>query len=261
MQNRKLFCSLMLGGAALTLWAATAAAQSSGTVVIRVDDTSGAHCIDASSEKVTVFVRRVFTERKKGWFSSEQTAGVRVRTLSPEGAASGQALSGPSAQVVSVSGDEKGRISLGMEYGVASGYVLNSGNGIADTMSIDVTLPRTKVKKGFFGRSKDTSPEQIAHIDLKFNEIKEADLARCKSAGYERTGALAVMQSSGAPGANLLPVTNTEQEYCFRYSSGSTYELLAAKRKAEDGSCPAPSEFQAVKNNYVLMLINAQKAK
>jgi hypothetical protein len=236
-------------------------AQSSGTVIIRVDDTSGAHCIDASSEKVTVFVRRVFTERKKGWFSSEQTAGVRVRTVSPDTSAGGQAMANPSSQVVSVAGDERGRMSLGMEYGVASGFVLNSGNGIADTMSIDVILPRTKVKKGFFGRSKDTSPEQIAHIDLKFNETKEPDLARCKSAGYERTGALAVMQSEGAPGANLLPVTNTEQEYCFRYSSGSSYELLAAKRKAEDGSCPAPSEFQAVKNNYVLMLINAQKAK
>ena len=87
-------------------------------------------------------------------------------------------------------------------------------------------------RKGWFNRHKDSSPEKIAHLDLKFNEMAEPDLERCKSAGYERTGAIAIMGSTGAAGASLIPITNTEQEYCFRYASGSTFELLAAKTES-----------------------------
>src|SRR6516165_8272157 len=51
-----------------------------GEVVVRVDDTSGSHCIDADTENVTVFLRRVFTERRSGIFNKDNKAGVLVRT-------------------------------------------------------------------------------------------------------------------------------------------------------------------------------------
>jgi hypothetical protein len=101
------------------------------------------------------------------------------------------------------------------------------------------------------------NPEQIAHIGLQFKEGKEDDLAKCESAGNERTGAVAVLRSVGAQGVPLIPVTNTQQQYCFRYSSGSTYELLAAKRN-DDGSCPAANKYEGVMNDYVMLLVSAQ---
>src|SRR5262249_27858682 len=99
--------------------------------------------------------------------------------------------------------------------------------------------------------------EQIAHIAMKFHDRKEDDVARCAAAGNERTGAIAVVRSSGAAGPDpLIPMTNTQQQYCFSYSSQSTYELLAAKRNP-DGSCPAPPAFRGVSNDYVMLLISA----
>jgi hypothetical protein len=66
------------------------------------------------------------------------------------------------------------------------------------------------------------------------------------------------MRSTGAAGQTLIPVTNTERDYCFRYSSGSTFELLAARRNG-DGSCPgAVNAYSAVMNDYVMLLMNSQ---
>lgn len=52
-------------------------------------------------------------------------------------------------------------------------------------------------------------------------------------------------------------MTDTEKHYCFRYSSGSTFELLAAPKKP-DGSCPDPSAYSGVPNDYVMLLISAE---
>jgi hypothetical protein len=46
----------------------------------------------------------------------------------------------------------------------------------------------------------------------------------------------------------------------FWVTPEAAYELLAAKRN-DDGACPEKAtEFQAVRNDYVLLLISAQKA-
>jgi hypothetical protein len=272
-----------------------------GEVVVRVDDTSGSHCIDADTENVTVFLRRVFTERRSGIFNKDNKAGVLVRTqlsaANSDPSSSGQsAVQVPSVDYVSVKDDNKGRVSLALEYSVASGFVLTQGTNVTQSMDIYINLATVKGKTGFgdvldlAGQALQQIPlppnpytqagskflkfandavnasvtkdnaEQIAHIALKFNQGAEPDLKKCESAGNERTGAVAVLRSIGTEGVPLIPVTNTEKLYCFRYSSGSTYELLAARR-AGDGSCPAPSSFEGVPNDYVMMLISAQPVK
>ena len=271
----------------------------SGDVVVRVDDTSGSHCIDADTEKVTVFVRRVFTEKNKGLFTEDKRAGVLVRSqLTANNTSSNDqsSVQVPSVDLVSVKDDQKGRVSLALEYAVASSFVLSSGNNITKTMDIYINLAKVKGKNTFgsvldlagqalqqvplppnpyvqaankflkFANDavnlsiKSDNAEQIAHIGLQFNEGTENDLTKCESAGNERTGAIAVLRSVGAAGEDLIPTTNTQQQYCFRYSSGSTYELLAAKRNS-DGSCPASNVFKGVMNDYVMLLISAQPAK
>jgi len=271
-----------------------------GEVVVRVDDTSGSHCIDADTEKVTLFLRRVFTEKNKGIFTQDSRAGVLVRAqltannLDPQ--STGQSnVQIPSVDLVSVKDDQKGRVSLALEYSVASGFVLKQGTNVTQTIDLYINLAKSKGKTTFgdvldlAGKAlqqiplpsnpytqatskflkfandavdssiKTDNAEQIAHVAMKFNEGEEKNLDICESAGNERTGAIAVLRSVGSNDASLVPVTNTQKLYCFRYSSGSTYELLAAKRKA-DSSCPTPSEYQGVVNDYVMLLISAQPA-
>lgn len=290
-----------LGG--ICLWLSlclpvTSYCQNPGDVVVRVDDTSGTHCIDATAEKVTLFVRRVFTEKNKGWFTEDNRAGVLVRSQLSADVSSGQStqqatVQVPAVDMVSVKDDQKGRVSLALEYAVASGFVLKQKDTVTKDIELYVNLAKTKDKTTFgdvlelAGKALNqlpipsnpytqagskflkfandavdssiskTNDDQIAHIGLLFYEGSEPDIKKCESGGYERTGAIAVLRSVGVQGAQLIPMTNTDRDFCFRYSSGSTYELLAAKRNS-DGNCPAPNAFSGVPNDYVMLLISAQ---
>lgn len=269
-----------------------------GSVVVRVNDTSGTHCIDANTEKVTLFLRRVFTEKNKNFFTEDNRAGVLVRAqLSATSQSSGDSnVQIPSVDLVSVRNDKKGRVSLALEYSIASGFVLTRGSNVTQTIDLYINLAKTKGKTSFgnvldlagqalqqislpanpylqagskflkFANAaidssvKTDNAEEIAHIGMKFNQGPETNLDICESAGNERTGAIAVLRSVGATDVPLIPVTNTERLYCFSYSSNATYELLAAPRRA-DGTCPPPGQFHGVANDYVMLLISAQPAE
>jgi hypothetical protein len=273
--------------------------QTEGQAVVRVDDTAGTHCIAATTERITIFVRRVFVEKEGNWFTDDKKAGVLVRSQ-----VSGEKGSGtddktstdvqvPAVNLVSVKSDKKGRTSLALEYPVASGIALKQNNTLTRTLDIDMYLAKARGRNTFgsvldlAGQSlnqlpippnpyseagskilkfangaidsslKENQNDHIAHIGMQFNEGKQTDLAACKSAGNERTGAVAVLRATGLKNADLIPVTDTERLYCFRYSSDSTFELLAAKRN-NDGSCPSPQAFSAVPNDYVMLLLSAQ---
>jgi hypothetical protein len=272
-------------------------AQATGGVVVRVNDTSGAHCIDADTEKITVFVRRVFVQRRGGLFTEDAKAGVLVRTrLAAESsdASGGATVTVPSVDLVSVKNDANGRVSLALEYAVASDFALTQGKNVTKTLDLFINLaktrgrttfgevldlagsalqqvslpanPFTQISSKFLKFANDAvdtaiasnQNEEIAHIASNFRRGAEANLERCASAGFERTGAIASMRSTGTVNQPLIPMTNTERDYCFRYSSGSTFELLAAKRNV-DGSCPAAvNAYSAVMNDYVMLLVSAQ---
>ena len=279
----------------MSLFAPMAFAQ--GKVVVRVDDTSGSHCIDATTERISVFVRRVFVERRAGLFSQDNKAGVLVRTkLQAKSTDPNQveaSVQVPSVDLVSVKDDVNGRVSLALEYAVASDFALRQGNNLTTVMDLYINLARTRDRSGFgevlqlagtalqqvtlpanvftqvsskflkfANQAVDASintdaTEEIAHISSSFRRGRETNLDRCKAQGHERTGVIAALLSTGAAGQRLVPMTNTERDYCFRYSSGATFELLAGKRGA-DGSCPAPVAFSAVMNDYVMLIVSAQ---
>jgi len=266
--------------------------------VVRVDETTGSHCINAKTERVTVFVRRVFVEKRGGLFTEDNKAGVLVRVQLGAKNTAGQGQTDPTVQIpsvnmISVKDAANGRVSLALEYAVASDFELTQDKNVTTTMDLFINLARTRSRNSF-GEALDlagsalqlvtlpsnpfvqmgskflkfandtvnssinsNSTEEIAHIASKFKQGPEPSLDRCKANGNERTGVLAALRSTGASGQPLIPMTNTDRDYCFKYSSGTTFELLAAKRQA-DGSCPAATSFSAVMNDYVMLLMNAE---
>jgi hypothetical protein len=264
-----------------------------GAVIVRVDDPSGSHCIDANSEDVTVHVRRIFVEKSGGLFTEDRRAGVVVSAkLVGRSKGSTVEVQIPSVNLINVQGDPNGRISLPLEYEIASYFTLKQQDTITTDIIIALSLAKTRGRNTFGdlldlagktlskisipnnpfstqagkfinfandainGTTKEASTVPFAEIALSFNRGKETDLNKCKASGKERTGAIAVLRSGGRHGANSIPITNTDQLYCFNYSSTNTYELLAAPKP--EGGCPAnENAYQSVSNDYVMLLLSA----
>jgi len=270
-------------------------ASAQGDFVVRIENAGGTHCIDASAEKITVYLRRVFLQKKSGIFTEDKRAGVLIRTQvvgREAGKGDDLPVQVPSVGLVSVADDPKGRVSLALEYPLASDFELIQGTRTTKSMELFMNVAKTKGKNTFgavldlagqalaqvalpsnpFAQAgskflkfsndainssiKDDQDEQIAHVALQFKDGAETDVLRCAADGFERTGAIAVLRSSGAPGQTLIPASNTQQ-YCFSYSAVNTYELLAAKRNA-NGTCPSANTFTGVPNDYVMLLVSAQ---
>lgn len=278
----------------LTTMVPGVASAQGGHVVLRVDDPSGSHCIDADSEKITIYLRRVFTQRRSGFFTQDNKAGVIVRTqLSGDANGVSLAVTIPSMSLVSVENETNGRVSLALEYAIASNVALSNNGAVITDLDLRIDLAKTRSRTTFgevldlAGKAleKATIPanplalagsklvnfansavgtslgadqhEEVAQIASHFRRGAEPDLNRCRSNNFERTGALVVLRATGAPKLALIPLSNTERDYCFRYSSSSTYELLAAQRMPS-GNCPTgTSAYAGVNNDYVMLLINA----
>jgi hypothetical protein len=261
-------------------------------VPVRVSDPSGSHCIDATSEDVTLYVRRIFTEKKGGLFTTDNRAGVIVTaTLTGSGSGPSQKVQIPSVNLVSVQDDKPGRVSLALEYQIAAYLTLNQNKLVATDLDLAISLAKTQGLTTFgnildiagtalgqlpipnnpfedaankilafanaaIKSATGTNSVPFAQVSLAFNKGKETDLAKCESAGKERTGTVAVILSTGLGGANHIPTQNTNQLYCFKYSSDATYELLAAKKT--NGSCPTDNNaYQGVTNDYVMFILSA----
>ena len=149
-----------------------------GDVVVRVDDTSGSHCIDADTEKITVFVRRVFTEKHSGLFTQDNKAGVLVRSQlvansTDQNKAEPSNVQVPSVDMVSVKDDQKGRVSLALEYAIASDFVLSQGNNVTKTMDIYMNLAKSK-GKSTFGEVLDLAGQALNQVSLPQNPYTQA---------------------------------------------------------------------------------------
>lgn len=270
----------------------SAVAHAAGSTIVRVEDPSGSHCIDALTEDVTIHVRRIFTQKESSLFTEDRKAGV-ITAAKLTGRSSGSSVDVqvPSISLVTVEDEKPGRVSLPLEYQIASYLALRQGDLVTTDIALSLSLAKARGRNSFgelldlaskalnklpipnnpytdpankflaFANDaiNETTRKQLdvpfAQMALSFNRGSEPDLNRCRNAGKERTGAIAVLLSRGAQDEQLIPVSDTDRLYCFKYSSQSTYELLAG-RKVND-ACPFESAYRAVPNDYVMLLISA----
>jgi hypothetical protein len=243
---------------------------------------------------VTIHVRRVFLEKTAGLFTTDKKAGVIVNAkLNAQGSGANASVEIPAVNLVTIADEPKGRVSVPLEYEIASYLSLRQASLTTTGIRLDIAFAKIRGKNTFgdvldiAGKALNalpipaspfadaaskvlkfandavdqaTSNQQsvpFGTISLAFNRGPQPDIARCAADGKERTGAFALLLSGGLPGSQLVPVTNTEATYCFRYSSTNTYELLAAKKIS--GACPtADAAFSGVTNDYVMFLISAE---
>lgn len=261
-----------------------------GKVIVRVQDPYTSHCIDASTEQVTFLLKRVWTEKKEGIFTEDNKAGAVVRTDLDSGDNKAHI---PSVSLASIADDQSGHVSLALEYPVMRRFVLKQGQNLTTNVSVEMYLakkrgrntfgeiidvagkalamlpvpanPYTTVAQQFLTFANnaidkavaDDIENKIAQINLNFADRKVADLDRCHSGGYEFTGAIAVLLSTGKENTALIPIEDADKKYCFSYSSASVFGLTAVAKPAS-GRCPKEqAAYSEVPNDYVLFVLNA----
>ncbi len=200
----------------------------------------------------------------------------------------------PSVSLASIADDKQGRVSLALEYAVMKSFslkrdaVTTSGVGVSVTLAktrgrntfgdiLDIagkTLallpipanPYTPVAGQFLKFANDSidkatandNQNLIAQLSLNFADHPIADIKACHSAGYESTGGIAVLLSTGQEGATLIPIEDADKKFCFSYSSESVFSLVALERPTS-GTCPTDlTQYSEVPNDYVLFILNGE---
>ena len=137
--HKTLLCSFVYLLASMSVTVSSGFAQ--GSFPVRIEDPAGSHCIDASSEEVTIHVRRIFTEKRSNLLWKDKTAGVVVSAkLTAAGSDSPQEVKVPSVNLVDISNDKAGRISLPLEYQIASYLKLKQTDSVTTDVNLSICL-------------------------------------------------------------------------------------------------------------------------
>lgn len=250
-------------------------------------------CINAETDQVTVTLRRILTQKYGGFFTQESRAGITVMaTLNGSG---NEVAKTPSVNQVDIKAEKKGQVSLALEYPVADLLLLKQGNTLTKNIQLDLFMAKTRGKSSF-GNVLDiaaktlaklpipsnpyttaanqflkfanqsiedqTGPQAamaFASITLAFTNQDQKDINACLNDGFQATGAIAVFRDTGPKDAQLLPVVNLNQQYCFRYTSQFTYELQYLTRPPSGCTNLPENAWQEVPNDYVMLIVSAQR--
>lgn len=270
-----------------------------GGRIIRIPDGLGAgSCINASTDEVYLTVRGLVTEKRSQWFTSDKSVGVLMKTT--VNAVSGSPVTFPLMSNVNISDYQRGQIFVPVEYGVVRGFPLKQTGANYTNFSVDVTLVNKRGKNAW-GKALDALVEvsqkapipnnpiasgagyllkfansavdkEIAAQDAK-DKLTSASLnlnfdrtGQCKgrtaSGGdWERMGTIAVVQSTGEPGAGFVDISRIDQ-YCFRADFVPAFDLKVAP-KDSGLECTSPEfkpVYHSITNNYLGFYLNAQAA-
>jgi hypothetical protein len=273
-------------------------AQSGGySPPIRIPTPITGKCINLSTDRVTVSLRRVITQKNGGLFTQDSKAGVAVMaTLNGiTGGVTNVSAKTPSVNQVDVQRMQTGQVSLALEYVVADHLQLTQAGTVTKNIQLDFYLAKTRGKNSFgtvmdvagqvlsklpippnpyttgAGKFVDFANQaiatqigaqdatQIASVALAFADKAVADVSACVNDGYQPTGAVAVFSDRGAVGQVLLPTTNLNQSYCFKYNAQNTYELqYSAKPAGGDCATVAAATWKEIPNDYVMIVVAAE---
>ena len=284
----------VLGIAVLSL--VPAPLEGSG-VIVRIPTHTAARCINATTDQVTMMLRRVIIQKDSSLFTNDKKASVSIISTSNASSSALPSAKAPSVNPVSIEDMPTGQVSLPLEYPIASLLSLpqDSPKG---TYTKNILLDIYVAKKrgaNTFGRVLDIAgqliaklpiPENpftnatnqvlkfandaiaaeaaadqanhVATVALQFNNQEQADVQQCKSDGFEATGVIAVVGPKGPKNGPVLPFGNLQQAYCWRYSAQNTYEVQYAPRPSS-GDCSAVATFSELPNDYLMIVLSAAK--
>jgi hypothetical protein len=266
-----------------------------GAVPVRIwNDPASSRCINGNSDVVWVTLRRVITDKSKGWLKEDKSIAVMINA-SVKTQQSDKPISFPLMAEETLRGFSNGQVSIPIEYTIVNGLRLKQGQTTYSGISLEMTLlnkqGRTKwgnalqalgevakklpvpsnpysqgasylldfansaVTKDIDAQNNDDKTKSAA-LALNFDPTGSCNVGGPSGSDFERTGTIAVIQESGTQGDGYVPVNQTN-EYCWSAELTPAFVLKAAHK---DGSKPCNSadyKYRQVTNNYVGFFVNA----
>ena len=273
---------------------APAPGYAQGGVIVRIQDGAGSHCIDPSRERVWLMLRRLITHRAKQWFTKDDSVAILINADVATDPPLGKRISYPLLSKATFAKYPTGQLSVPVEYSVVQNLHLSQEGHTIIGLSVELTLLNLRKRNGW-GNALEALSEitdklpisgspvaQAAGYLLEFTnssvnkDLEDQELAdKARSAtlalnfdptgtcldngegGFEKTGTLAVIQSTGIEGAGLIPVDRTN-EYCWRAELQPAFVLKAAPKHGNVGVPCRDSEYSPVTNDYVGFYLNAR---
>jgi hypothetical protein len=294
---------IALGSLITMLSMAPAAAQNAhGGVPVRIPVADGvpSQCINGSTDRVWLTLRRLITSRNAGWFRKDNSVEViinaNVRTDPP----APKPLSFPLTTQVKFGDVPTGQVSVPIEYPIVSGLVLTQGDVSYTGLGVEITLlnmqGQTKLGSAIQALATITSSSKLPipsspytqgltylldfantaiTNDINANNKDDKDRSgaldfnfdpdgRCKG-DFESTGTKAIVYSTGGSVTDdsYVDINHTDV-YCWSADLTPTFSVKAA-HIIPGKPCAEVTfyhdRYKAITNNYIGFYVNKRTTK
>jgi hypothetical protein len=260
--------------------------------IVRIPTPNVARCINAKTDEITMTLCYVKTQKTTGFFTDDHRAGVTViATLNSDGNPKAQ---NPSVNLVSIQDAPAGQVYLPLEYPIASLLPLSSGGSSTKNILLEVYMDKVRGRNSFGDvldfagtllaklpipanpytnavsqvvgyataaitkATTDNGGQLLASITLQFND-RDENVDQCKADDFQSTGAIGVIRPEGAEGATLLLLDRLNSDYCWTSVADNTYEIQYAPKPATGCANLAPTAYKDVPNDYMMIVLGANK--
>ncbi|WDF91714.1 hypothetical protein [Aeromonas hydrophila] len=131
-----------------SLQPANSASVPDGETIVRIDDGTSTRCINSSSDRITMNLRRLVVKKDVGFFSEDKTAGVFINTIISGNDSSGDSrkVGFPRVYTVTVIQYASGIVSLPVEEKLFSRFYLSNNGNTYDTAELEFSVVSKKDK-------------------------------------------------------------------------------------------------------------------
>lgn len=290
--NRVVCATLLSGLIFVSGGTVSAATVPDGEIIVRVEDGSTSRCINASTDRITMNLRRLVIDKDVGIFTEDKLAGVLISTIISGDEITGipRKVSFPRMYTVTVAPYAAGYVSLPVEEKLFSRFALTNDGNSYDTAELEFSIIFKRDKTPFgiaLSALEDISktlPTPINPFSESFkyfaqyaNKVvdgslsKEHNVAASSREGkiimtfsstgtctgdQEKTGTLAVVK--GAAGKESDGYVDIKKQYCWTAELKPVYTLKFAPPKGTGCKDIASDAFKRVSNPYVAFYLNAE---
>lgn len=292
MMRRLYFITLIL---TMVLFAdvGNAASVPDGAIIVRIDDGATSRCINSTTDRITMHLRRLVVNKDVGIFTEDKTAAVIVSTMisGEESGTTPKKVSFPRMYIVTVAPYTLGYVSLPIEEKLFSRFPLTNSSNSYDTAEIEFTILAKKGRTPFgvalsaladitknLPAPMNPFSEGFKYFSNYANKVVEGSLstennisqsskegkitlsfsstATC-AGDQETTGTLAIVR--GAKGLESDGFIDIKKDYCWKAELKPVFTLKFAT-PVNGTSCNnlSADSFKHVGNPYIAFYLNAE---
>lgn len=290
--STRILIAILITGFIGSLQSANSASVPDGATIIRINDGTSTRCINSSSDRITMNLRRLVVKKDVGVFSEDKAAGILINTIisGDESNGNSRKVSFPRVYTVAVSQYASGVISLPVEEKLFSKFYLSNNGNSYDTAELEFSVISKKDKtplgialvaledisrnlptpinpfsegfKYFTQYANKVVNESLNSANNVSGISKEGKIVmNFSSTGtcteeQEHTGTIAVVK--GDNGKESDGYVDIKKTYCWVAELRPIFTLKYAVPNGEKCSDISPTSFNRIANQHVAFYLSAE---